>query len=275
MSTACASMPTSPSPTAEVCRVRDFRLDIPSDDITEDELATVFVRHLGLLMVSAIRISGKTILREPHKGSRGVVPAESAPPAPGRTRGRRVELSHVIRHGMVTYPGLPGPEISDHLTREASRERYEPGTEFHIGRVSIVANTGTYVDVPAHRFADGADLSAVPLDRLVDLDGLVVRPPEGTHAVDPLLLAAYQVRSRAVLIHTGWDRHWGPRLGGQRPPPRFRHPLEPSCIDVIFVDGQPIAGGERVDGHRGEGPRRSRDMRDCSACPASPGALSP
>ncbi len=190
-------------------QVRDFRLDIPTDDITEDELATVFVRHLGLLMVSAIRISGKTILLEPHKGSRGVAPAESGPPAPGGTGGRLVELSHVIRHGMVTCPGLPGPEISDHLTREASRERYEPGTEFHIGRVSMVANTGTYVDVPSHRFADGADLSAVPLDRLVDLDGLVVRPPEGTHAVDPLLLAAYEVRGRAVLIHTGWDRHWG------------------------------------------------------------------
>jgi kynurenine formamidase len=120
-----------------------------------------------------------------------------------------VELSHVIRAGMVTYPGLPGPEITDHLSREASRRTYAPGTEFQIGRISMVANTGTYLDTPAHRYAGGADLSGVPLDRLVDLDGLVVRLPGDAHAVDRPLLAPYQVTGRAVLVHTGWDRHWG------------------------------------------------------------------
>ena len=88
---------------------------------------------------------------------------------------RIVDLSHPIRHGMITYPGLPGPEIGDHLTREASREIYAPGTEFAIGRISMVSNTGTYVDSPFHRFDDGHDLAALPLDRLIDLDGVVVR----------------------------------------------------------------------------------------------------
>ena len=81
---------------------------------------------------------------------------------------RFVELSHVIRDGLVTYPGLPAPRIADHLSREASRARYAPGTEFQIARIEMVANTGTYLDAPSHRFADGADLSGLPLERLAD-----------------------------------------------------------------------------------------------------------
>lgn len=182
-------------------RAEDFRLDIPGEEISDEELAQLFVRHLGLLMVDEVRIGGKTLLREAHKGSRGVERAPSGP--------RLIELSHVIRAGMVTYPGLPGPEIGDHLSREASRAAYAPGTEFQIGRISMVANTGTYLDTPAHRYAEGADLPGVPLERLAGLDGLVVRLPEGVRAVDPLLLAPYEVAGKAVLIHTGWDRHWG------------------------------------------------------------------
>src|SRR5262245_66458585 len=88
-----------------------------------------------------------------------------------------VDLSHLIPAGMVTFPGLPGPEITDHLSRIDSRARYAPGTEFHIGRISMVANTGTYLDVPSHRFATGADLAGVSLDHLVNPPGLVARPP--------------------------------------------------------------------------------------------------
>jgi kynurenine formamidase len=122
---------------------------------------------------------------------------------------RLVELSHVIRHGLVTYPGLPAPEITDHLTREASRAHYAEGTEFSIRRISMVANTGTYLDTPAHRFAGGSDLSGVALARLADLPGLVVRAAAlGRRGVDRSALAGQSVRGRAVLIHTGWDRHW-------------------------------------------------------------------
>jgi arylformamidase len=120
---------------------------------------------------------------------------------------RLVDLSHPIHHGMVTYPGLPGPEISDHLTREASRTAYAPGTEFHIGRISMVANTGTYVDAPSHRFADGADLAALPLESLVDLDGVLIRVDD--RAIDRGALAPHHVRGRAVLLRTGRDRDFG------------------------------------------------------------------
>lgn len=134
---------------------------------------------------------------------------------------RLVDVGHVIRDGMITYPGLPGPSITDHLTREASRAVYAPGTEFHIGRVSMVANTGTYVDAPSHRFADGADLASLPLERTVDLDGVVVRVVEShSRAVDQAAFAASDVRGKAVLIHTGWDRHWDTEAYGSE-----RHPF--------------------------------------------------
>lgn len=145
------------------------------------------------------------------KGSRDM----AAPPAVRRL----VELSHPIRDGMVTYPGLPGPEIRDHLTREASRARYAPGTEFHIARISMVANTGTYLDAPSHRFAGGADLAATPLESVADLDGLLLRAAgAGARAVDLELLHSLQVRGRAVLIHTGWDRYFGSEQYGKDAP---------------------------------------------------------
>ncbi|SDC09708.1 Kynurenine formamidase [Actinokineospora iranica] len=119
-----------------------------------------------------------------------------------------VDLSHPIRHGMVTYPGLPGPEISDHLGRAESRAHYGPGTEFHIGRITMVANTGTYLDSPFHRYADGADLAALPLDRLADLDGIVV-DAGGRRVIGRAALLGREVAGRAVLVRTGWDTRWG------------------------------------------------------------------
>ena len=106
------------------------------------------------------------------------------------------------------YPGLPGPDITDHLSREDSRARYAPGTEFHIGHIAMVANTGTYVDVPFHRYADGDDLANVSLERLVDLEGIVV-DAVGHTSIDTEVLRAHRVGERAVLVCTGWSRHWG------------------------------------------------------------------
>jgi len=122
---------------------------------------------------------------------------------------RLVDVSHTVEHGMITYKGLPAPMICDYLSREASRERYAPGTEFNIGKIEMVANTGTYLDSPFHRFAHGKDLSELPLASLADLDCVVVRiDPAAGCAIDELPLRKDQVRGRAVLVHTGWDRHW-------------------------------------------------------------------
>jgi arylformamidase len=120
---------------------------------------------------------------------------------------RLVDLSHVVEDGMVTYKGLPAPHICDWLSREASRTNYEAGTEFQIGQITMVANTGTYIDTPFHRYADGEDLSQVGLERLVDLPGLVVRTGD-RRAIDADAFAGLDVAGKAVLVHTGWSRHW-------------------------------------------------------------------
>jgi arylformamidase len=176
-----------------------FRLDIDGVDIDDDALANRIVQDLRLLMVSAVRISGKRVIREPHK--RTVAPTGLAP-------GTLIDLSHPIRDGMVTYPGLPGPTIGTHLSREASRDRYAPGTEFFIGTISMVANTGTYLDAPFHRYPDGADLAALPVSSCTALDGVVVRARDG-RAIDADALADVDTWHRAVLFHTGWDSRFG------------------------------------------------------------------
>jgi kynurenine formamidase len=128
----------------------------------------------------------------------------------GDYEGKRiVDLSHVIEHGMTTYKGLPGPQICDFWTREGSAENYDDGSSFQIGRIEMVANTGTYLDSPFHRYADGADLADLPLASLADLPGLVVRHPwENGIEVAPVHFEGRDVRGKAVLVHTGWDRHW-------------------------------------------------------------------
>ena len=120
-----------------------------------------------------------------------------------------VDLSHVIEHGMTTYPGLPGPYICDFWTRERSVANYDDGSSFQIGRIDMVANTGTYLDSPFHRYADGKDLADLPLSSLADLPGIVVRQPwEKGIAVEAAAFEGLDLRGKAVLVHTGWDRHW-------------------------------------------------------------------
>jgi kynurenine formamidase len=122
---------------------------------------------------------------------------------------RFIDLSHTIGHGMVTYKGLPGPIICDFLSREASRQNYEGGTEFQIGRIDMVSNTGTYVDCPFHRYAHGKDLSETPLERFVDLPGVIVHIAHHErieiHESD---FDAADVKGKAVLVHTGWSERW-------------------------------------------------------------------
>jgi arylformamidase len=120
-----------------------------------------------------------------------------------------IDLSHVIEEGMTTHKGLPGPHLCDFWIREDSAANYDDGSTFQIGRIDMIANTGTYVDSPFHRYADGKDLSELPLASLADLDGLVVRRPfENALAVDADAFAGLDFAGKAVLIHTGWDRYW-------------------------------------------------------------------
>jgi arylformamidase len=120
-----------------------------------------------------------------------------------------IDLSHTVEDGMLTYPGLPAPVISAHLSRQDSREHYAPGTEFHIGKIEMVANTGTYLDSPFHRFAGREDLSELPLSSLANLDGIVVRiNPQQDRAIQASAFRGRDLSAKAVLVHTRWSAHW-------------------------------------------------------------------
>jgi arylformamidase len=185
-----------------------FRVDVPGPDVDEAEIGALFVASLGLVMTDTVQLSNVEVFAEPHKGTRGG-PSDHAtgPTAPG---GRFVELGHVIRASMITCPGLPGPQINPYMTREASREHYAPGTEFAIDQLTLIGNTGTYLGAPYQRYPHGADLSAIPLARTVDLPAVVVRVTGGhQHGINVGALAAHDVQGKAVLLHTGDDARFG------------------------------------------------------------------
>ena len=118
-----------------------------------------------------------------------------------------IDVCHSIEDGMITYKDLPAPVITDHLTRADSRSRYTPGTEFHIGKIEMVANTGTYLDTPFHRYARGKDLAELDLYAVANLDGIVVRCPNEL-SIDETRFKGLDVNGKAILLHTGWNRHW-------------------------------------------------------------------
>lgn len=120
-----------------------------------------------------------------------------------------IDVSHVVEAGMITYKGLPPPVITDHLSREQSKQHYSAGTEFHIGKIEMVANTGTYIDSPFHRYAHGADLAGLDLYSLANLDAIVVRRTEAaSRAVSAEELRNADINGKAILFHTRWDQHW-------------------------------------------------------------------
>lgn len=121
---------------------------------------------------------------------------------------RFIDLSHTVEDGLITYKGLPAPIICDYLSHEASREHYAADTTFHIGKVEMVANSGTYIDAPFHRFADAKDIADLALPSLADLDGVVVRVDPERRVIDADVFADLEVAGKAVLVHTGWSRHW-------------------------------------------------------------------
>jgi arylformamidase len=149
-----------------------------------------------------------------------------------------VDLSHVIEHGMTTYKGLPAPIICDYWTRKGSAKHYDDGSSFQIGRIDMVANTGTYLDTPFHRYADGKDLAGLDLAQVARLEGIVVHKPhdEGI-AIDTQDVAGLDVRSKAVLFHTGWDARW-------RTEAYFtNHPyLTPGAVRLLVQGGARLVG---------------------------------
>jgi kynurenine formamidase len=155
---------------------------------------------------------------------------------------RLVDLSHTIEHGMVTYPGLPAPAITDHLSREDSRERYAPGYEFQIGHIDMVSNTGTYLDVPFHRLPDGHDLAELPLEAVAGVPGLVV-DAEGQQEVGVERFEGLDVSGHAVLVRTGWDRHFGTEHYGD-----VSHPfLSEAAARFLVAAGATIIGIDSVN----------------------------
>lgn len=181
-----------------------FRLDLEGDTISDDELAAYIIRDLRLLMVGRVEILNKQIIEEPHKRASRPENAFFA-----RPNARLVDLSHTIENGMVTYKGLPAPIVCDHISHLQSRGSYAPGTEFQIGRIDMVANTGTYIDTPYHRYPGGTDLATTPLPNTTQIPGVVVRTVGMEHrAIEWTNFAAIDVSGRAVLVNTGWDRHW-------------------------------------------------------------------
>ena len=160
---------------------------------------------------------------------------------------RLIDLSHTIEVGMTTYPGLPGPVISEHLSRADSRSRYESGTEFLIGRIDLVGNTGTYLDTPYHRYEDGFDLAGLPLEDVADLPGICIEAagPE----LGPETIEGVALKGRAVLFATGWDRHW--RTDGYGEPD---HPFVSAALSEVLVDGGAVLVGidsVNIDSTRG------------------------
>lgn len=160
-----------------------------------------------------------------------------------------IDLSHTIEAGMITYPGLPGPVLSDHLSRVASRANYEPGTEFLIGRIDMVGNTGTYLDAPFHRFEGGSDLAGLALDDMADLPGLCIDTPGPE--IGPEVVNGLDLTGRAILFATGWDRHWGTDTYGDP-----SHSFVSAALVGALVDGGAVLVGidsVNIDDTRGGG----------------------
>ena len=229
-----------------------FRLDLPTADVDEAEVARLFVHHLGLALVASVELENLTIAAEPHRGSRGI---EADTPSTVR---RVVDLSHVIREGLITYPGLPAPVITPHLTREASIAKYAPGTQFAMDIITMIGNTGTYLDSPYHRYEGGADLAGLDLATLVDLPaevfhlGDVAPGGSGRREIPAAIFHDRDLAGAAVLLDTGWSRlfgtseyaHGAPFLGAAGVAELIRQGVALVGIDSLNIDDTE-SGGER------------------------------
>ena len=176
---------------------QDFRLDIDGDTISDKELADYIIQDLRLLMVGKVNILNKFYIQEKHKRQ----PVNSISPE------RLIDLSHIIFDGLITYKGLPAPIICDYLSRENSKANYEEGATFQIGKIEMVSNTGTYIDCPFHRYENGKDLSETKLEAFANLDAITIHA-KNTMEIGVDFFRNKEIRNKAVLVNTGWSRHW-------------------------------------------------------------------
>jgi arylformamidase len=229
-----------------------FRIDVPSREVTEREVARLFVQHLGLALVGEVHLAKFAVVEEVHRGTRGI---EIAGGAVGDVpaQARLVDLSHVIREGLVTYPGLPVPAFTPHLTREDSRSHYAAGTEFAMDIITMIGNTGTYLDSPWHRYAGGADLAGLSLESLVDLPTEVfhVQDSHG-RGIPASVFWDRDVAGKAVLLDTGWSGNFGtPAYAIDAPY------LTADGVDYLVGEGVTLVGIDslNIDNTEGTGER--------------------
>jgi len=176
---------------------QDFRLDIDGDTISDRELADYIIQDLRLLMVGKVNILNKFYIQEKHKRQ----------PVNSISTERLIDLSHIIFDGLITYKGLPAPIICDYLSRENSKSNYEEGTTFQIGKIEMVSNTGTYIDCPFHRYENGKDLSETELEAFANLDAITIHA-KNTMEIGVDFFRDKEIRNKAVLVNTGWSKHW-------------------------------------------------------------------
>ncbi len=213
----------------------EFRLDITGDTITDQELTDYIVDDLRLLMAGKVNILNKQIITEPHKRKtvKQELPSE-----------RLIDLSHTIEEGLTTYKGLPPPYICDYLSRTESQKMYEEGTSFQIGKIEMVTNTGTYIDCPFYRFENGKDTAGMELEKLAELEAVVIRIPyTETLEITDLHLRNRDIRNKAVLIHTGWDSHWNTEIYYENHPyltQRAAEYLRDCQVKLVGIDSHNI-----------------------------------
>jgi arylformamidase len=176
---------------------QDFRLDVDSETIDDKALTDYIIEDMQLLMVGEVKILNKYYIEEKHK----------CKPISASSDEQLIDLSHTVFDGLVTYKGLPAPIICDYLSRERSKEFYEAGTEFQIGKIEMVTNTGTYLDSPFHRFEHGKDLSQIALEQCAELDAITINAKDTT-AIGKEYFVGKEIRNKAVLVYTNWARNW-------------------------------------------------------------------
>jgi arylformamidase len=176
---------------------QDFRLDVDGETIDDKALTDYIIEDMQLLMVGEVKILNKYYIEEKHK----------CKPISASSDEQLIDLSHTVFDGLVTYKGLPAPIICDYLSRERSKEFYEAGTEFQIGKIEMVTNTGTYLDSPFHRFEHGKDLSQIALEQCAELDAITINAKDTT-AIGKEYFVGKEIRNKAVLVYTNWARNW-------------------------------------------------------------------